>query len=168
MKKIFIVFLAVIFLASCSVQERMSADLFIERLTKNCEDIFIKKIMYHNETVKICINDSKSKEYFIELDCDTYGNIYGISLIGDDEFGDFVILTKHIMKTYSPDISIESVTDKLFIDNFNFVETQWYYISSAKKDEILFFSIENKKLTASKTTDLTLKNNDIAITKGSE
>ena len=147
----------------------MNAELFSERFLIEINDDFeIKEIFDNNQKSEIYLNDKKGKEYVIDLISDSFGNVCKITLTGNGTQSEFNNLADKIIKTYSPDIDSENVLRDLFINSFDYTETQWYYVTSARKDNILFFSIENKKLSSPKNTEFTLKTNDITITKGSE
>lgn len=177
MKKIIILLFIMIILSSCSVQEKMNSEMFIERLSK-------KDIQIEIKTSEIIYEDGKSYYYFISennakflivMYNDENKNINKISLTCNDINAekDFMLYAKYIIDTFSFDDSSESVVKEIFKDakinsGFSYYETQWYYYTSALSDNSMFFSIENKKLSQRKNTELTLKPNDIDITKGSE
>lgn len=169
MKKVIILLLIISFLSSCSGQKKMNAEIFTERLLAETNDEFeIKNIVYNNENAEIYLRDKKHKEYVLKSYADSYANVCKITLTGDGTQADFDILSDKIIKAYSPEIISEMNSVELFINSFDYAETQWYYLTSARNEKILFFSIENKKLSAPKNTEFTLKPNDITITKGSE
>lgn len=169
MKKILLLIMVFVLFSSCSLQEKMNAELFSERFLIEINDDFeIKDIFNNNQKSEIYLNDKKGKEYVIKSESDSCGNVCKITLTGNGTQSEFNNLADKIIKTYSPDIESENVLRHLFINSFDYTETQWYYVTSAKKDNILFFSIENKKLSSPKNTEFTLKSNDITITKGSE
>ena len=161
MKKIIFAFSLLFMLSSCSVQPKMNAEIFTDRLIENYKnEIVINDIFYYDDRCAIFFISENESECQIELFSDLNKNIYKITLTAEISIEKFCLLTEMITETYSPDIVFEININKLFENSFSCAETQWYYISAAKDKNILFFSIENKKLSPEKNTQLTLKNND--------
>lgn len=177
MKKTILIIFVLLFLSSCSVQEKMNSEMFIERFSKSGAELdFQNAEGFYNDEKYLCyIKNANGTELLIELFEDEESNISKITLACSDikAQAEFISCAKHIIETFSFDDSADSVLKEICKDGkinneFSYYETQWYYYSTASTENILFFSIENKKLSPPKNTEFTLKPNDIDITKGSE
>ncbi len=172
MKRIIIMIDAVliVFLAACSVQEKVSPDIFVERLSAANESFVF-------ETESCFIEENKSvffAKYNNEIDTvfeiteDEQGNAEKISLACTqaDKVEIFIACVKNVIETYSPDDSSDEILTDLFkkisTDGKNkYYETQWYSYSAVFSEEGLFFSIKNKKLISESSVEFSLKENDI-------
>lgn len=177
MKKTVILVIILMLLSSCSVQEKMNAEMFFERFKKSGPELDFQnsEYFYTDDKCQLFIKNTNGTEFLIELFNDKKNNINKITITCSDTKAqaDFLFCAKHIVKTFSFDDSAESVLNEICKDGkinkeFSYHETQWYYYALASNNNILFFSVENKKLSPDKNTDLTLKPNDIDIAKGSE
>lgn len=171
MKKsiLFLVFFCLVFLNACSVQEKMSPEIFLERLSEksesfNCESA---EILY-DETGCICfIEDVYGSEYVLNFVLSEAGYINKISFVCDkkDKAENYILCLKEIITVYSPDESTEDIIRELTANGkmkqgFSYYETQWYLWSSYADENGLFVSVINKKLTEITTAELSLKPND--------
>lgn len=175
--KILIACLLISTFCSCSVQEKMNSEIFIERFSENCSELDFNntEIIYDESDCKIFIKNDAGIEFLIELKKDDNNNINKLNLVTTELKAEssFISVSKKMVETYSPDDSSQTIINELFTDgkiknDFVFFETQWYYYSAAKTEKAIYFSIENKKLSPEKNTDLTLKPNDIDKEKGSD
>ncbi len=162
---------------SCSVQEKMNSEIFIERFSGSCAELDFQnsEIVYEESDCKMFIKNKAGIEFLIELKTDDRNNVNKINLVTTEIKAEssFVSIAGKITETYTPDDSSQTILNELFANGkikneFVFFETQWYYYSAAKTENAIYFSVENKKLSSEKNTDLTLKPNDIDIEKGSD
>lgn len=172
MKKIIIVINAVliVFLAACSVQEKVSPDIFVERLSA-ANDSFV----FETES---CFIDGNKAVFFakynneidtvFEITEDEQGNAEKISLACTqaDKAELFISCVKNVIETYSPDDNSDEILTALFEKIINdgknkYYETQWHSYSAVFSKEGLFFSVKNKKLIKESSVEFSLKENDI-------
>lgn len=171
MKKnfIFIMIFSLVFLSACSVQEKMSPEIFLERLCEK-SDIFSSEsaeILY-DETGCVCfIDDVYGTEYVFNFVMSDSGFIKKISFVCSekDKAENYILCLKDMINVYSPDESTENVIRELTVNGkmkqgFTNYDTQWYLWSSYTDENGFFVSVINKKLTEVPTVELSLKPND--------
>lgn len=172
MKKILVMINLVLiaFLTACSVQEKVSPDIFIERLSERNENF-----VFDTEN---CFVEDKKYVFFakydividtvFEITTDEQENAEKISLacVQTDKAESFISCTKKVIETYSPDDNADEIITALFdntkLDEKNrYFETQWHSYSAALSKNGLFFSVKNKKLIEESSVEFSLKENDI-------
>ena len=170
MKKIAFIIALAMFLSSCTVQEKMSPWIFIERVNKNDNNIIfdVNDSFYSNESFVCYASYNGKKGFCVEIPVDENGNSEKISLAcaDSDKTDEFVLFSKCIINTYSPDDSVDDVLNHLFenieINNeFIHYETQWYDYSATFSEHGLYFSVESRKISPRSEVEFSLKPNDI-------
>lgn len=169
-KKAFIILIfSLIFFSGCSVQEKMNADLFFERLSSVTDDFDYENIdLLYEENKCICfINDRFSTDFVFEFFMNENGDINKISFACNktDKAENFIKYLKNIISVFSSeenkDEIIRSLTENGKIKpSYTYYETQWYYWSSYSDENGLYFSVINKKLSEPITVEYSLKPND--------
>ncbi|MBR3781566.1 MAG: hypothetical protein IKK63_10250 [Clostridia bacterium] len=169
MKRIVILIIFLLVLCSCSVQEKMSTEIFTERFSEASEMFDFEdceKIYGENSNIVI-INDKYGTEYVFEFFTDENNNINKISFActQTDKAENFVVCLREIIDTYSPDENaddvIMSLTENGKIRNkFTYYETQWYSYASYSDMNGMCFFVKNKKFIVPSTVEFSLKPND--------
>lgn len=169
MKRIVFLLVFLLVLCSCSVQEKVDTEIFMERFLKASEMFDsegCEKIYGENSNI-IFINDKYGTEYVFEFFTDENSNINKISFActQTDKAENFVVCLREIINTYSPDENaddvIASLTENGKIRNkFTYYETKWYSYASYSDENGMHFSVTNKKLVVPSTVELSLKPND--------
>lgn len=169
MKRVIIAFVTLIFLSSCSAQEKVSPDIFIERFSAADENVTF------NGNPEFC-DDGKYTYYFTyaglplvaEIHIDGQENAKKINLAcseaGKAEL--FRQCAESVICVYSPEEKADEIIDLLFRGKdrdgtFLYHETHWYTYSVVLSENGLFFSMENRKLSPRSEVELSLKPNDI-------
>ncbi len=149
---------------SCSRQEKMNAEIFVERFIELSDSsVTIEDDFNYDGKNILFFRDTAGTVFVCELSSDDFGNIKKICLAVNET--DKADLMKRycglIIATYAPSEDAEAVLSSLFKNNFDYYNTQWYSYSSVKSDEGLFFSINNFRFSTESDAELTLKQNDI-------
>lgn len=164
-------------LSACSVQETMSPEIFIERLEVDCSGLDYKNAesFYESDKYVCFIKNESGIEFMFEITPDERGNAQKISLACSktDKTADFISVAESIIRTYAPEDDSKEIVSSIFSDGkvpneFSYFDTQWHYYTCAASDSAFYFSAESKKLAPEKDAEMTLKPNDIDITKGSD
>lgn len=170
MKRIIAIFAVLFLLASCSLQEAVSPEIFTQRLLKADENIvpddgmcFLNGNVYTFYFLYAdCLN------FVAEIHCDEQGNAKKINLAcgQTDKIDLFIQCVKSFVSVYSPQENAGEITASLFAEKktdgkFSFYETQWYIYSALLSENGLYFSTESKKLSPQSEVELSLKPNDI-------
>lgn len=164
MKKISVLLIVLLTLASCSIQEKMNTKIFVERfLNAVGDEITADEILFDSGRDILFFADKNGTEYVMEFRADEQGNIKKICLACTD--ADKTDLMKYffekIISVYAPDENTAEIIPSLFNNKWDYHSTQWYDYSSVISDEGVFASVENKKLSTPSDAELTLKQNDI-------
>ncbi len=171
MKKLVLLLVSVVLtlFSACSVQENMNADIFFDRLSKNCElldfenaEKFIKDNRYYS-----FIKDLNETEYAFEITLNEVGDAEKIAVSCEIEKVPQSLMTcvESVIKTYSPDdnakevLSVFWLKGKVKLGNL-YHETQWRKYSCYVTESDFFFSVTNKKLVNESGSFLSLKPND--------
>ncbi len=170
MKRIVALILSVMFLASCSVQEKANINILTERISKY-DEFFIadESLSFSQENSHtVFFTYGEEKGFVMETRADWQGNTEKINLacICTDKIDLFVQCVKSIISVYAPDedgdkIIKELFADKQLNDEFLYYETKWYSYSARLSDDGLYFCVENRKLSPRNEVGLSLKQNDI-------
>lgn len=165
MKKIYVtlsIFLIVI-LSSCSMQEKMNPEIFIERLIRNSE-ITIKNEFFENEKYVCYFSDKSNCNFIIRIDSDSGRNAKKICLACTEtsKTENFKSMTETVIKTFAPNEKIDEILSSLFSEEWNYYNSQWYRYSSAVSEKGLYFSIESVKLSTQTDAEMTLKPNNFS------
>lgn len=170
MKRVLSLLFILLLLGACSVQEKVSPMIFMERIIKSDSNINadIDNAFYEKNNYICYAKYADKTDVVFETEADEHGNATKISLacIQTDKVDDFVNCSVNIVKTYAPDDSAQDVINNLFADRkFSdkclYHETQWYLYSAVISEKGLFFSVENKKLNPTSKVEFSLKQNDI-------
>ena len=156
-------------LQACSVQEKMSPQIFFDRLSKiNTRLVFDTSEQFFEGNEFICfVSDDADNAYAFQVSVTDSGDCEKISLAA--EKGDenaFKECVKSVIGVYAPDDDAEEVVLSLFNSNsnqkFQYYETQWHSYSFARENECRYFSVSSKKLMPESKVELSLKANDKA------
>lgn len=159
-----IIFVLVFLLTSCTVQDAVNIDLFIERLSEKYPvyNAGSDKMFFENNKCVLFTKDENGINYSLELTSDLQGNLYKISLacIETDKADLILNFAKNLVSVYAPTENRNAVISNLRKDKlFSFYETDWYSYAFSETENGLFFSVENKRFTSEDVSVLTLKNN---------
>ena len=165
MKKFYVSlsFIFIIVLSSCSLQEKMSPDIFIERLINNSEITIINEFC-ENEKYVCYFSDKSNSNFIIRIDSDNSRNTKKICLVCTETIKteNFKSMTETVIKIYAPNENTDEIISSLFSEEWNYFDSQWYRYSSAISENGLYFSIESAKLSTETDAEMTLKPNDIS------
>lgn len=166
MKKTLILLIVLAFSVcnACSRQEKMNAEIFVERfLESSASSVTTEEKFRYNGKDIVFFKDRSGTEFVIEISSDESGNVKKICLAGNET--DKAELMKHycglIIGTYASGEDDKAVLSNLFKNKWDYHGTQWYRYSSVISDEGLFFSVENLRYLTESDAELTLKENDI-------
>lgn len=166
-KRIFLItFLMVFLLSACTVQEKMSARIFISRFNENYPDYRISENeMYHTDNKYFCFFGDENNSYAVQLYTDEENNVKKICLVCNNagKTEGFKSVAEAVIKIYAPSEDAESIINSLVKNELNYHNTQWYRYSFSSVNDTLFFSAENMKLSTETDAELTLKANDITF-----
>ncbi len=170
MRKIPIVFILIFMLSSCSLQEKVSPEIFIQRLCAEDENIMVDDSLCFNKNnvFTAYFSYADSADFVLETDVDGLGNAKKINLAcaQTDKVVLFKKCVESVISVYSPDENTDEIIDSLFPEKesygkFTYYETRWYVYSAVLSEKGLYFSSENKKLSPQNEEALSLKPNDI-------
>ncbi len=168
-KIILLSFVVLLLFSSCSVQEKMSPEIFFKRLSKQTDMFdFENSEQFLEKTDYICfVKDYTGTEHVFELSVTDSGDINKISLACNvtDKAENFISVIEQIIIVYSPEEStdeiINSLTENGKISNkMTYHETQWHSWCIYADENGQYFSVTNKKLTEQSEIELSLKPND--------
>ena len=170
MKRIAALLPVFVTLTACSVQEKMSPWIFVERMRQTDKNLVIdtENSFFENEKM-VCyaVYADKTKLVF-EISTDEHGNSDKISLacVQTDKAADFVLCAKSIASVYSTEDDSDNVAKELFgtkelSDECRYYETQWRSYAAVLSENGLYFSVESKKLVPQTEVEFSLKQNDI-------
>lgn len=168
MKKslILLMFCVLIIFASCSKQEKMNTEIFMERFARLSPQSFSaeEKFSYNGKDI-VFLKDNGGTEFVFEFTDDEYGNIKKICLaVNETDKADLMNYYCGLtVNAYAPNEDAKAVISTLFKNTLDYHSTQWYRYSSVKSDDALFFSIENMRYSTESDAQLTLKENDITF-----
>lgn len=168
-KKLILPLVFLLLFSSCSVQEKMSPEIFMERLEKNFDRFEYENAekYYENNNYVCYLNSDSADEFMIEIITDTNNNAVKICFAAfeTDNGDEFVSAAQAIIKSFSANDDGAAVCKELFEKNgssndFSYYETQWYRYCASFIDSVIYFSAESKKLSPESEYELTLKQND--------
>lgn len=160
----FLAFVSIVLLNSCSVQDKMNPLIFIEKFSEiSGYSIKIDTPVYTDNNCIFFFTDENNNEYVCELLTDKAKNIKKICLASDNanKAESFIKFSEMTINIFSPDDESSFIISKLFKNNFDYTDSQWYSYSSVISEKGMFFSIISKKLLTESDAELTLKQNDI-------
>ena len=160
--------LLMMLLAACSVQEKMSPRIFLDRLFDSGVVLPETAEIFNESGNCVCFaSDEQGTEYALEIKTDESGNVKRISAACTMQEAQekFIRLARSIINAYSPEDSADEVTKALFKSgeingNCLYYETQWHSYSVCASDDGVFFAVESKKLAETTAVELSLKPND--------
>ena len=164
--KIIAAALSVLFLLSaCSVQERVSADIFLERLAAEYESLPCETFAMGNETFCFLSSSDKKQEVLLIAACDENGNVYKITLISDSSnHADLIEKSQTAFSVYTLNVDFSEFFKSDYIikskTGFYDYETENYLLNFSCINGKESVSIQNIKLSVVKMNELTLKPND--------
>lgn len=167
MKKLIIFALIPVILSGCTVQEKVSAEIFLERLTSGDKNIIIEDA-FRTEEDFVAFISYGGADFVMKLTDDDCLNVESISLTCSDggKTEMFRKLVKNIITTYCDD-SADEIINGLFVNNengdFRFFSTQWYRYSAVLNENGLYFSLENLKLIEITEEELSLEHKKRAV-----
>lgn len=155
--------LLILLLPSCTVQERVSPLIFIDRLNEISADLnFISENSYYDDNVFISFLDFKDlKSIAIKMQLSDDNSIIKISLITINNSRAFELI-KLLIETYSPEEDSNVIfneltgTEKGFCYSFG----NEYTYSVFKSDKEIYFEVFINSQSDYSVPDLTLKSND--------
>lgn len=169
MKRIIILPIVFLVLCSCSVQEKMSTDVFINRFSQTSKIFNFENSenIYGENSNIVFLNDIYGKEYVFEFFRDENNNIKKISFActDTDKAENYTACLREIINTYSPDENADGIIMGLtengkLKSGFNYFETQWYSYASYSDENGMHFSVTYKKLVTPSSVEFSLKPND--------
>ena len=164
--KIIAASLSVLFLFSaCSVQVRVNADIFFERFAAEYESLQCDTFAKGNETFCFFTSEDNGSEILLIAASDENGNVYKITLTSDSaNHADLIEKSKTAFSVYAIDDDCSDFfnTDYTVKSKQGFFdyETEKYLLNFTCVNGKESISIQNKKLSAVKMNELTLKPND--------
>lgn len=172
MKKALLItnFFLIILLTACSVQEKVSPDIFVERLSEESDAFVFDKdnSFIQNGSYIFFAKYENILEIVLKAETDTQGNVKKISLActQTDKADKFISCIKSVIETYSPEDDSNEIILSLFKnkqpdDKNRYYETQWHSYSAVLSENGFFFSVKNKKLIEESSVEFSLKENDI-------
>ncbi len=170
MRKICFVFAVLFFISSCSAQEKVSPEIFVERLCAADENAKPDAELFFidGEVYTYYISYAQTLNLVVEMNTDTQGNVKKINLACSetDKADMFIQCVKSVICVYSPDEDADKILNEIFPaenrdSTFLYCETQWYMYSAVVSENGLFFSTENKKVSPQSEVEFSLKPNDI-------
>lgn len=166
MKKILsLIFIFLLLLSSCTVQEAVSPDLFVSRFAESFPDFNIKSegMFYEGNRSVLFLNDESGNRFAVEMTADSLERVQKISLAcaDADKVKELLSFAEKVISVYAPDENSDSVMNALSNGKyFSYHETLWYGYAFSKTESGLFFSVENRHFAPEKVTHLTLKENE--------
>ncbi len=170
MKKIILLFLIIfIVFGGCSVQEKMSPEILIERLTDNCESFDFENSEFFTEKSDfICYVKSRNNtDYVFVFSVNEAGDVKKISFsCGNTEKAEnFICNIRDMISVYSPEENLDEVIKNITENGklrkgMSYHENQWYLYSINSDDNGMYFSVTNKKLFPRTSVEYSLKPND--------
>ncbi len=156
-----------LFLQACSVQEKMSPQIFFERLSKiNAQLVFDTSEQFFEGNEFVCFaSDADNNSYAFQVSVTDSGDCEKISLAAENgNENAFRECVKSVINVYAPDDDAEKVIISLLNSSsnqkFQYYETQWHSYSFARENECRYFSVSSKKLMPESKVELSLKPND--------
>lgn len=162
MRKILIILIvfSVLFLCSCSVQKKMNAEIFLERMSDALPKENINLKFNENNKTVLLLNNG----YIMEIFQNEYGDVIRISLSCADvkDIESFVTFSGKITNIYSPDDDFDIIKKNIFNTENKplYFKSQWHEYCGYKNENGIYFSVNNNYLNPKETPDLTLKSND--------
>ncbi len=168
MKRIILInIIILIVFSACTLQEKVSPELYISRLTESADGFAVAGdgLFFEGGKYYCFISGAKEAEYALQLETDSGKNIKKICLAGMKtvKADEFKILAEALIKTYAPNEAAEEIKASLFKNESDYYNSQWYRYSSAVTENGIFFSVENMKISTNSDAELTLKPNDITF-----
>ncbi len=170
MKKITLIVVAFIFMCTgCSVQEKMSYQIFFDRMSEHTDAFdFENSECIFEESECVCfVKDNKGIEYLFCLSLNKFSDAekIGLSCNDTEKAEDFIVYIKNIISVYAPEENQEEIIDSItengkMKNGIVFYETKWYSYCSHSDDDGLYFSVTNKKLVPQSSVEFSLKAND--------
>lgn len=164
-----VLFLFVLLLSACSVQENMNPKLFLEKLAVINPELNLEcsEQFYENNSYFCFVSDKNRTDFLIEILVNDSENVQKISLVCNqtDKAADFISCVRSIIETYAFGDNTDEILSALYENGeikqkSIYYDTQWHnYISSAS-DLSVYFSVSSKKLIPESNAELTLKPND--------
>ncbi len=158
----------ILLLQACSVQEKMSPEIFFERLKKvDSRFSFDASEQFFEGNEYICfVSDDNSNCFAFQISVNDSGDCEKISVAAEKaDSQDFISCVKSVIQAYAPDDDAENITKKLFtggkiVAEYVYYDSQWHSYSAAGNNGIFYFSVSSKKLVSEKNVELSLKPND--------
>lgn len=167
MRRITVLLITVLLLTACSVQERMSPEIFVERLAANDKKFSVETFFAAADDF-LCFGKYDDASVVIKISSDKEKNAKKITLscIQTNKTESFISCAENLISIYSPNDNSSEVINNLFEskdlnDKCVYYDTQWYKYSKIFSKQGLYFSVESKKLSPQNDVELSLKQNDI-------
>ena len=170
MKRIALLILSLMLLASCSAQEKVNINILTGRLCEYDEFFVIDEALSFSEESSDTVFFEYGGEngFVMETRADGQGNTEKINLAcsSTDKIDLFTQCVKSVISVYAPDEASDEIIKELFKKRgsdtgIGYYETKWYSYSAGLSGDCLYFSVENRKLSPRSEVELSLKQNDI-------
>lgn len=170
MKRIIALLFSVVFLASCSAQEKVNINLLTERISEYDELFGIDESLSFSQDncYTVFFTYGTDKNFVMETRDDGQGNTEKINLACTctDKIDLFIQCVESVISVYASDEDSGKITKELFRNKelnggIHYYETKWYSYSARLSGDCLYFSVENRKLSPRNEVQLSLKQNDI-------
>lgn len=159
---------SILLLQACSVQEKMSPQIFFERLAKiDSQLCFDASEQFFSGDEYVCfVSDVNSNCFVFQISVNDRGDCEKISVAAEKTAAsDFINCVKSVIQAYAPNDDAENITEKLFSDGkismeYLYFDSQWHSYSAAGSNGCFYFGVSSKKLVAESEIELSLKQND--------
>lgn len=163
-RKIISVIILILFLSSCSVQERASPEILKSRIEKNYpEFVFENSGYYLNDCFYIfAVFRNSNIAFKIAADENNIANKISLSFEMNDNIKELSEIIKPVIETFSPKEECEIIIEELINaeEGFRYSYGKEYTYSLAVNGKSVFFDVFNNRLSGYTVPELTLKPND--------
>lgn len=165
MKKTAVAFslIFILLLSGCSVQERVSPLILVNRLTKQSNEIICDpQHTYFDGNTFICFIEYGSiKNIIIKMHTTEENSVKKISVYSTADNQIFELI-KLLISIYSPKEDSENISEELRknTDSFRYFNGKEYTYSLFTSDKSIYFEVFNNNLSEYTIPELTLKAND--------
>ncbi len=169
MKKIIPILIAVaILLSSCSKQEGVTPEIFIERATASMKCAkFDTDNAFRDENGYHCFGNLSEEEILLTCRIDENNIVYEacVTSVKQGLSDELRCVCVELIRAFSDDELAENTVETLVqkADEMpSYVETQWFTYCMMNSENGFYFSVYDKKLKQENIPELTLKENDLA------
>ena len=159
-----IILILVLVLSSCSVQERISPEIFKSRTEKNYpEFVFENEGYYLNDYFYIfAVYNGSDIVFKIAVDENNTANKISISFEMNDNIKEISDIIKPVIEIFSPNEDCKKIADELINKEgeFRYSYGKEYSYSLAVNGKNIYFDVFNNRLSDYTVPELTLKQHD--------